>query len=116
LQLKKTYRIPSYAMILKGIKIAYAPVEANSKHMKLYRQVDNKVELCILPELEKEIRKLFGKEIESGYSEELADGRIYFNFEISSEKATLLHWVSRWIENEETDNENIHRGRRRNAS
>ncbi len=84
--------------------------------MKLYRQVDNKVELCILPKLEKEIRKLFDKEIEEGHSEELADGRIYFNFEISPEKATLLHWVSRWIENEEVIDENINGGRRRNAS
>ncbi|MEO8173621.1 MAG: hypothetical protein ABI581_11080 [Sediminibacterium sp.] len=68
--------------------------------MKLYKQVDNKVELCILPRMEKEVRKLFDKEINAGHSEILDDGRIYFAFEISPEKANLLHWVARWAENE----------------
>jgi len=83
--------------------------------MKLYRQVDNRVELCILPKLEKEIRKLFDKEIEAGNTEVLADGRIYFNFEISPEKATLLHWVARWAQNEVAINGDMKGKWRRNA-
>ncbi|MES2328861.1 MAG: hypothetical protein V4539_04610 [Bacteroidota bacterium] len=82
--------------------------------MKLYKQVDNKVELCIMPRMEKEVRKLFDKEIAEGYTEMLKDGRIYFSFEISPEKATLLHWVSRWVENENSHEYGI--GQQRNAS
>jgi len=65
--------------------------------MKLYKQIDNKVELCIFPWLEKEIRKLFDKEIEQGHREVLDDGRVYFAFEVSSEKASLLYVVSDWV-------------------
>jgi hypothetical protein len=83
--------------------------------MKLYKQVDNKVELCILPRMEREVRKLFDKEIDEGYTEILDDGRIYFAFEITLEKATLLHWVARWVENE--SNSEVGLGRQeRNAS
>ena len=83
--------------------------------MKLYKQVDNKVELCILPRMEKEVRKLFDKEINEGYTEILDDGRIYFAFEITPEKATLLHWVSRWVENESNNEIDLNR-QGRNAS
>jgi hypothetical protein len=83
--------------------------------MKLYKQVDNKVELCILPRMEKEVRKLFDKEINQGYTEILDDGRIYFAFEITAEKATLLHWVSRWVENESINEISLGR-QERNAS
>jgi hypothetical protein len=83
--------------------------------MKLYKQVDNKVELCILPRMEKEVRKLFDKEINQGYTEILDDGRIYFAFEITREKATLLHWVSRWVENESSSEIGLGR-QERNAS
>lgn len=83
--------------------------------MKLYKQVDNKVELCILPRMEKEVRKLFDKEINNGYTEILDDGRIYFAFEITPEKATLLHWVSRWVENESNNEIGLDR-QERNAS
>lgn len=83
--------------------------------MKLYKQVDNKVELCILPRMEKEVRKLFDKEITSGYTEILDDGRIYFSFEITPEKATLLHWVARWVENESSSEMDLNR-QERNAS
>ncbi|MES2372887.1 MAG: hypothetical protein V4557_09925 [Bacteroidota bacterium] len=83
--------------------------------MKLYKQVDNKVELCILPRMEKEVRKLFDKEITNGYTEILDDGRIYFAFEITPEKATLLHWVSRWVENESNNEMGFDR-QERNAS
>lgn len=110
------FKTPLNPAILKGIKIVYEFSGANSKHMKLYRQVDNKVELCILPKLEKEIRMLFAKEIDEGYTEVLADGRLYINFEISSEKATLLHWVSRWVETEETIHGDMNGKQRRNAS
>lgn len=83
--------------------------------MKLYKQIDNKVELCILPRMEREVRKLFDKEIENGYAKRMEDGRIYFAFEISPEKATLLHWVARWVENE-SSNEMGFNWRERNAS
>ena len=84
--------------------------------MKLYKQVDNKVELCILPRLEEEVNKLFEHEIRHGYREELPDGRIYFVFEIASEKATLLHWVARWIENEGGQEQGFLSGEQKNAS
>lgn len=84
--------------------------------MKLYKQVDNKVELCILPRMEAEVNKLFAREIENGYREDLPDGRIYFSFEIAPEKASLLHWVSRWIENEGGSGEGVTTGTQKNAS
>jgi hypothetical protein len=84
--------------------------------MKLYKQVDNKVELCIPVRLEPEVKKLFAKEIDRGYREELPDGRIYFVLEITPEKATLLHWVSRWIENEGRQERSFIAGQQKNAS
>lgn len=83
--------------------------------MKLYKQIDNKVELCIPPRMEKEVNKLFEKEMRDGYREELNDGRIYFVFEVAPEKATLLHWVSKWIDNE-TKTTGILQNQQRNAS
>lgn len=68
--------------------------------MKVYKQVDNKIEICILPRMEKEIYKLFEKEISHGRRQVLPDGRLYFAFEVTPEKARLLHWVAQWIEKE----------------
>lgn len=66
--------------------------------MHLYKQVNNRVELCIFPWLEKEMRKLFDAEIRKGEREVLEDGRIFFAFEVSEDKASLLHIVSDWIQ------------------
>jgi hypothetical protein len=66
--------------------------------------------------MEMEVRKLFDKEITEGYTEVLADGRIYFRFEISAEKATLLHWVSRWVDNENRSDTEVAQKHQRNAS
>jgi hypothetical protein len=90
--------------------------EAKPNVMKLYKQVDNKVELCIPVRLEPEVKKLFAKEINSGYREALPDGRIYFVFEITPEKATLLHWVSRWIEDEGSRRRGFVADQQKNAS
>jgi hypothetical protein len=90
--------------------------EGKSNAMKLYKQTGNKVELCILPRLEAEVNKLFEKEIRDGYREELPDGRIYFVFEVSTKKATLLHWVSRWIEHEGRQGREFMRDEQRNVS
>lgn len=84
--------------------------------MNLYKQVDNKVELCILPKMEEEVNKLFEHEIKKGYREEMPDGRIFFAFEITPEKASLLHWVSRWVENESGKKDDFILGEQRNAS
>lgn len=65
--------------------------------MKLYKQVDNKVELCIFPWLENEVRKLFGAEMEAGDRSVLDDGRLYFVFHVSEEKAGLLHRIAGWF-------------------
>jgi hypothetical protein len=65
--------------------------------MRLYKQVGNRIELCIFPWLEQEIRKLFPTEIEKGSREVLDDGRLYFVFNISPEKASLLHLISDWV-------------------
>jgi hypothetical protein len=62
--------------------------------MKSYQQVNEKVELCISPWLEDEIRQLFDTEMNNGYREVLEDGRIYFVFQISPEKSSLLHNLS----------------------
>lgn len=62
--------------------------------MNAYKQVDNEVELCISPELEAEINKLFAEEIRTGKREVLPDGRLYFRFAISTEKAALLRQLS----------------------
>ncbi len=64
--------------------------------MNLYKQVDNKVELCIFPWLEKEVTKIFGKEMELGNRSVLSDGRLCFVFHVSEEKAGLLHRISGW--------------------
>ena len=66
-------------------------------NMRLYKQVDNRIELCIFPWLENEIRKLFATEIEEGSRKVLDDGRLYFVFHVSAEKASLLHRVSDWV-------------------
>ncbi|NCI50519.1 hypothetical protein GWC95_11335 [Sediminibacterium roseum] len=58
--------------------------------MKLYKQVDNKVELCILPRMEAEVNKLFAHEVKTGSRKELPDGRIHLVFEVAPEKANLL--------------------------
>jgi hypothetical protein len=64
--------------------------------MNMYKQVDNHVELCISPSLEKEIRRLFDKEIDSGVRSVLDDGRILFSFDLAPEKSALLHLLSGW--------------------
>jgi hypothetical protein len=61
---------------------------------KRYKQVDDKVELCIEPTLEPEFKKIFAKEMSEGEREILEDGRIHYIFKVSDEKAYLLQKVS----------------------
>ena len=84
--------------------------------MKLYKQVDNKIELCILPKLEDEVRKIFNDEIEAGHTEVLEDGRLFFKFEVSAEKADLHNFLSRWIKQEKAGDIEIIEREKRNAS
>lgn len=62
--------------------------------MHLYKQVDNSVEICIPAAMETAVQQLFGAEIRCGRREELPDGRLYFLFHISPEKAGLLRRLS----------------------
>lgn len=59
-----------------------------------YKQVDEMIELCIEPKLEAELKKIFNKEMIEGFRKVMDDGRIYYTFEVSDEKAFLLQYVS----------------------
>lgn len=62
--------------------------------MNKYRQVNDTVELCIRPELESELRKVFASEMQQGFKGIMQDGRRHYLFTISHDKASLLHEVS----------------------
>ena len=62
--------------------------------MKKYKQIDDKVELCIPPELEPELKKIFEKEMQHGFRGILADGTMHDVFAVSEEKAFLLRKFS----------------------
>lgn len=62
--------------------------------IKKYKQVDNKVELCIQPQLEPELKKIFEKEMQDGFQGVMEDGRVHYIFNVSEEKASLLRKVS----------------------
>lgn len=67
--------------------------------MNLYKQVDNEVEICILPGMEPEVNKLFAREIKNGSREILGDGRIFLKFSITPEKARELRRLSELLVN-----------------
>ena len=62
--------------------------------MKKYKQIDDKVELCIPPELEPELKKVFEKEMQQGFRGILEDGTMHYIFVVSEEKAFLLRKFS----------------------
>lgn len=62
--------------------------------MNNYRQVNDTVELCIRPELEPELKKIFASEMQQGFKGVMQDGRRHYLFTISKDKASLLHEVS----------------------
>lgn len=61
--------------------------------MKKYKQINDKVELCIPPELEPELKKVFEIEMEQGFCGVLEDGRKHYVFQVSASKALLLQSV-----------------------
>jgi hypothetical protein len=62
--------------------------------MNNYRQVNDTVELCIRPELEPELKKIFEREMQQGFQGIMQDGRRHYLFTISEDKASLLHNIS----------------------
>jgi hypothetical protein len=66
-------------------------------HMNKYRQVNDTVELCIRPELEPELKKIFALEMQQGFQGVLQDGRRHYLFTITDDKASLLYEVSHSI-------------------
>lgn len=68
--------------------------------MKKYTQINDVVELCIPPQLEPELKKIFENEMRHGFIKTLADGRKHYRFRIHEGKAKLLHDVSQSFETE----------------
>ena len=62
--------------------------------MKKYKQINEKVELCIPPELEPELKKVFKNEMEYGFRQVLEDGRLHYVFTLTEEKAKFLQKIS----------------------
>jgi len=62
--------------------------------IKKYKQVNDKVELCISPELEPELKNEFKNEMEFGFRRELDDGRLHYVFTVIAGKARVLQKIS----------------------
>lgn len=58
--------------------------------MKTYTQVNDVVELCIPPQLEPELMKIFAYEMRHGYIRTLRDGRKHYRFRVQHDKAMRL--------------------------
>lgn len=68
--------------------------QTKAMHMNNYRQVNDRIELCIRPELEPELKKVFALEMQQGFQGVMQDGRRHYLFTITNEKASLLRELS----------------------